>query len=503
MDDNIVYITIHGEKYHKDKNCIFILGKKPREITLEEAIKKKRGPCRACSLRNNNNNNQNNYINKKYNKQNCKNINNYANNQHNNSDIGKNNFINYNEYNMILSELSSQSNINLFKDNNEIIKNNNNIYNNNYINEKKKDLSEEKKELSEDIDFNGNSYNMKNKKNNIKNFIYDSSFSNISDFKKENVNSNFLKNKIFSEEKFYQYQKNGNKISEKIQNLIEKDKHRIKYYNNNNINKDQESEFIKNEKIIYKENDNKIKNIINDNCINNQTSQFRLITSFNSNPLYLNNMQYIFNYLSINNNNGDINSKKNELNFLEETNNNAQILLLKNNSLLNGGNNLNKLKDNEIINQDMIQKGCYKYKLELKSLNEKDKVLVKISVGFEIEYINISDMNIIIDENMIKKENIDLKLGAICENDEIKKNLIIFKSTGVIYVLINIIRGKMFIIGENKLDNINIKNDIFYFKNFNPINIYLFKNIKPVFQCDKALFNNFEVRINDKKIDSK
>ena len=71
--------------------------------------------------------------------------------------------------------------------------------------------------------------------------------------------------------------------------------------------------------------------------------------------------------------------------------------------------------------------------------------MAKIILGFEIEYINIKDINIIIDENMINKENKDLKIGVSWENDEIKKNFIILRKTGIIYALININLGKMFI----------------------------------------------------------
>ena len=48
-EKNIVYITIHGEKYHRIKNCLFILMKKPYPITLEKAKTQGKEPCKATS----------------------------------------------------------------------------------------------------------------------------------------------------------------------------------------------------------------------------------------------------------------------------------------------------------------------------------------------------------------------------------------------------------------------------------------------------------------------
>ena len=108
-------------------------------------------------------------------------------------------------------------------------------------------------------------------------------------------------------------------------------------------------------------------------------------------------------------------------------------------------------------------------------------------------------MNLIVDENMINKENKDIKIGAICENDEIKKNIIIFNNTGIIYILINVNKGKMFIVDKDQLEK-RENNEIFYVKNFNPINIYFLKSIRPILHCSKNIFNNFEIKINDKLI---
>ena len=190
------------------------------------------------------------------------------------------------------------------------------------------------------------------------------------------------------------------------------------------------------------------------------------------------------------------------MDYLEETNKNAQILLI-DSELLNGGMDINGINDKKINIKDSAQKGCYKYELEITPINEKNNIHAKISVGFEIEYINISDMNLIIDENMINDENKDLKIGAICENDEIKKNLIIFRKTGVLYILININIGKMFIIGKEKLEKLEKKqecNDIFFVKNFEPININFLKNINPIFQFNKTYLNIFDIKINGKNI---
>ena len=500
MDRNtIVYTTAHGEKYHKDKYCLYIVGKNLFPVSLEEAKIQEKEPCKGCTGES-----YNQFYKKWYNNKNKQIKENISHNKNKNK---KENYFDKNNYidDIILND-SSQSNLNSFINyRSKIINNNNNkskIFNS--IDRYNNISEEEKKESSDDdIDFNKNKYSTKNKKintNNKNSDLYFSSDSSIDNekiiFKNNNKDDNLNIQK-------YNNNKNGKEIPKKIQDLIEKDKN-----NRNNIIKYNNKAYFENNENESKIND-KINNDKNNISINNNKSNSINLLNINipnnKNPLYLNNIQLLFNYFSINCNKRDkicLNSENNLMDYLEETNKNAQILLI-DSELLNGGMDINGINDKKINIKDSAQKGCYKYELEITPLNEKNNIHAKISVGFEIEYINISDMNLIIDENMINDENKDLKIGAICENDEIKKNLIIFRKTGVLYILININIGKMFIIGKEKLEKLEKKqecNDIFFVKNFEPININFLKNIKPIFQFNKTNLNIFDIKINGKNI---
>ena len=485
MNDNeIVFTTLYGEKYHKDKNCLYILGKKLKQMNLEIAKILKKQPCKGCATESNSN-----FYKNWYNYKNNKMKTNYY-----NKNIDLNNFVkNYKQEDTIFND-SSQSNLSFLTNENKIINKNisNNILNSNIENSNQ---IEEKKESSDDeFDFNLNNYETKNKminKNKSQNFDY-SSGSEKSDNNIKNRDKN-LNNNINSKIKFNSINnniiyKNGKEISKKIQNLIEKDKaHAF-----DNYNRFKEPNQNENENENMKENKN------NDIKINNL---LKLNNSYITNPMYLENIQILFNYFSINNvlkDNNKINSEKNNINYMEETNKNSQLLFL-NDSELNGAININENDKKNNIN-DSEQTGCYKFQIEITPFNEENNVWAKITVGFEIGYINIKDMNIIIDEKMINKENKDLKIGVMCENDEIKKNLIIFKKTGIIYALININLGKMFIVDKEKLEKGKQSNDIFFVKNFEPINIYFLKYIKPIFRFDKSILENFNIKLNNKDI---
>ena len=509
-----VYVTTHGEKYHKNKYCIYILGRQQSEIDLEEAKRQKKQPCKSCSIDfvNNNFNSNNNY---KYN-----NNRNWNYNKNKNKNKIKTNFINsIDADNIILNDLS-QSNINKIDDENDkISENTNNDNKNNISNEK---IIYHKREPSADTDFKGIDFNLEklsnlsinDNMNNDSNFIFDNSNININSIIINNINNNKNENIFFN--KNYKNNNKGIYNSNSIQNLIqrdiEKDKgKKFKYYKKYDLNQLENEKSLVNRKKNIENNaifdiDNKNNDISyinnNSNRNNDYDNIFNLFSSYTSNSLYLTNMQYLFNYFNNINNNNHINSKKDEMNLLDETHKNAQFLLIEDSSLSNGGLNNNSKNQDNIMNNESSQKGCYMYKLEINKIkdnNEDDDILGKISIGFELEYINISDMNIIVDENMINKENKDIKIGAICENDEIKKNIIIFKNTGIIYILININKGKMFIVDKGQLEK-RENNEIFYVKNFNPINIYFLKSIRPILHCSKSVFNNFEIKINDKLI---
>ena len=506
----IVYVTSHGKKFHKDKFCINILGKQPHEILLEEAKRQKKQPCKTCSSDYINTNFNNNNNNNKYNNNNNNNNRKWNNKNRNKIKV---NFINSNDADDIILNDITQSNINKVED--ESVKISENIFDNNKINLSKDKIISHKREPSADTDFNGIDFNLE-KLNNLSinddsNFIFDNSNININSIIINNIN-NKKKENIFINKNYKNNNKgayNSNNIQNLIQRDIEKDKYkRYNYYKKYDLNQIENEKLLNNRKNIEnnisydRDND---KSYINNNCNNDYDNIFNLSSSFTSNSLYLANMQYLFNYFNnINNNNNHINSKKEELELLDETYKNAQFISIQDSSISNGALNNNSKSQDNVMNKESSEKGCYMYKFEvneIKDKNEDNDILGKISIGFELEYINVSDMNLIVDENMINKENKNIKIGAMCENDEIKKNIIIFKNTGVIYILINVNKGKMFIVDKDQLEKKEKENnDIFYVKNFNAINIYFLKSIKPILHCSKNIFNNFEIKINDKLI---
>lgn len=472
-DEEFVYLSKYGEKYHKDKNCFHIFGKKLSQITLGEAQLKGKMPCKGCTSQSNNQFYRDWYIKK-------------------NKQIQQTNF-NYNknnkkEFNNLIKNYKLDDIINdSFKSSidSQKINNQKSIYNKNNENKDIFKRIEEKKESSDDIDFNCQKYSTKNQLNNSN----DSYLSSKSNSNNSEINQNVLNNgnDIKSNNNIYFGIKKD--ISLKNELLIEKDIAFSFYHNNKNY---QESKQF--EQINFSSK-NKIDNIFNNNQLINST--------FKNNPLYLDNIQLLFNYFSINqilNEKNKKNYEKSNIECMEETNKNAQILLFQDSKQLNNLININYIKNKKININDSSLNGCFKYKIEITPFNEDNNISAKISVGYTIEYINVSDMNIIVDENMIYKENKDLKIGVLCEKDEIKKNLVIFKKTGIIYILININFGKMFIVGKEKLEKKQQSNDIFFVKNFEPINIYFLKNIRPILFFDKTVFENFDVKINDKNI---
>ena len=214
----IVYISAHGEKYHKDKNCVCNM-KSQIEIDLEEAKRQKKQPCKLCSI-DDINNNFNNYNHYKYN-------NNRNWNSNKNKNKIKTNFINsIDADNIILNDISENS-INKIDDENDKISENTNDNNKNNINKDK--IISHKREPSADTDFNGIDFNLEklnnlsinDNMNNDSNFIFDNSNININSIIINNVN-NKKKENIFSN-KNYKNNNKGINSSNSVQNLIQRD----------------------------------------------------------------------------------------------------------------------------------------------------------------------------------------------------------------------------------------------------------------------------------------
>ena len=86
-----------------------------------------------------------------------------------------------------------------------------------------------------------------------------------------------------------------------------------------------------------------------------------------------------------------------------------------------------------------------------------------------------------------------------------QKKLIIFNSTGVAHVIININKGKFFIVGEEEIENnkrnifLNEKNTgIFFTKNFVPFDSECLEKIEPIFINYKSKQIKFEIKLNNK-----
>ena len=184
--------------------------------------------------------------------------------------------------------------------------------------------------------------------------------------------------------------------------------------------------------------------------------------------------------------------------ILENTYNNAKILLFGKSNILN-----------QNLDKEINGNGCYMFKFEISPLKEdnNNNNYIEIEVGFTINYINTQDMNLIIDEKLINKQKINFKIGSLNDIVKIEKKLIIFHYTGIVYALINIKLGKFFIIGNEELckrkNNIFLNKtntEIFFIKNFYPISNNILKDIEPVFIFNKKDLQNFDIIINDKKI---
>ena len=541
-DSQKVYITHHGRKYHNNKNCS-TLYKNPSLITLSliEAKAKKKSPCKVCY----NNNNNFNYNNK---------YNNYNNKYNNNKYFYKKKFEKKNIPNNFIN--SDDADDEIF-DSKNYTKIEQNITNEKKEEEKKE---EEKKENFEDnnlIKEEGktannlediNIYSIDNIDKKMLNEITVSSISNY-DLLKNNLDKDKYIKKNIEEEKFtnninkeesknmknnINNEKSKNiasitnqkNISKKIQKLIEKDKKRYneinEYYERQNGNElsieDKNNNVISDDIINSDSNESKSSDSSSEsNIIIEQKPEEKNsieISDINSKENFLSPMNfsplqqcYVNQYLSLkinnqnyNNYNIKLNIQKNDMSIMSEIYNNATILSFEKN-ILN-----ENIYDSQINGKGLSFKDMYMFKFEISPLKgEEIKNFMKIEIGVKIKYINIQDINLIIDEQLMDKKNINFKIGSLYDSLIIKKKLLICKRTGIIYALININKGKFFITGKEELEKrkLNIflnktNTETFFIKNFTPIAVSCVKNIEPIFNYNKNYLKNFEIKINDK-----
>ena len=121
-------------------------------------------------------------------------------------------------------------------------------------------------------------------------------------------------------------------------------------------------------------------------------------------------------------------------------------------------------------------------------------------------YINTFDLNYK-DKNLIKYQKEKIKMGTFSDNLQTTKNLFIQKNTDIVYVFININKGKLFIIGENELQKrinnvfLNKENaEIFYVKNFGIIFFYQILSIEPILEFDENTSKICSIKLNEQKI---
>ena len=498
-----VYITSKGKKYH-NKYCRSIQGYKIIPISLKEAESKHKLPCKLCNLSNNN----------------CKNI--------------KKKVKNVKKIKNCINRDDVDDTI--FNDSTSLMENKNNEINKNNIthNLKKEEKNNNNKYKIEEIDSNSSDSDDSNYSNEIQiNNFTESLSSNFNSLKKESSNEsketiikqiNIISNTKNEEinnipnEKKISVIKTNNILSniENINNYIKDKKmlneeHKIingKIHNNihdieeSKCNEDNEDEIkYKNCKNLDKDYSNNFNmknnpnNSIKNQFIDNIIQEFKL--NKNNSPYNFNNMynNYKANYIC----------EKYDMNILEETYYRATILSLPfdQQKLLN---DLKYINYNPNAIKGQMKNDSYMFKFEISSLLPNNNIFLKIKVGFKLEYINMKDINILLDENSINEENMNYNMGSLGSILKLQRHLEIFKNTGIVYALINISKGKFFIIGKKELEkrkkNIFLdrsNTEIFYVQNFLSISPNILKNIRPSFHMDKKYLKFFEIKFNDKK----
>jgi len=499
MEENkIVYITRNGEKYHTNINCHSIKGRKLIEISLIQAQKQFKTHCKVCDS-----DNFNFFQNKKY----QKNKNYFQSKNKKFYDKKKNvkNFINSEDAdNIIFNSLSNVPNDEQNKVSNIII--NSRDVSNEDKNDNIIDKFEEKKNISNDSnDIIYSNKNDENKNNKI-------SFNNANNRSNE-IKKNLLKNNSFNDIESSQHKliEHNNVIKNiyKEKNVRNIDNINIinSINNKKNIYLSCNKNIIENEKFAYDEKDDS-EDIIQENIINDKRKDdaINFNADFPNKNFPNNNKNNIPRYQSqqnnLNNNNIICNNSnyklcgKNDMFLLEETLYTSNLFSFE---------KINALK--EANSNGFIKNGNFRFNFQIIQLKEDNNIPIELEVGFEIKYINYQDMNLIIDEHLINKENIGFKIGSLYDSLIMKKHFIVFKNTGVINLLINCSKGKLFIIGENELNkrkqNIFLdksNTEIFFFKNFYPIPSIYIKNVKPIFNYDKQILNYVQIKINDKEI---
>lgn len=499
-----VYVTSSGEKYHIDKKCQYIRKYKTKKISLIQAQKNNKLPCKGCSIDNNDIKN-NKIFNNKYKYNNKKNFQKKIDNNIESEDANDTIF-----------------NESLFKEKNNNIKEKDIDID---IDDKKenikKKINNEGFEIEKENDIDFNKYQKKYENDDITDshmFITNSSRgssyieSESSDEDIERVNtindsSEKDKNTEYKYNNKIDNMKSDILINNKIRsntNYKSKEDKKNNYKNNyNNIDEIKKQDIInnvKNENYINENNNYSPFNYKMEIIQNNDIDDSNLYLKKSNSQECEKNMSFLYYQIMNNLNNFNKNNyicQKNDMNILELTYKDATLLSL------NKGNlsiNFNIQK----IDNTLALKDSFMFKFEISNLNENDHKYLKIEVGFKLKYINSKDINFIEDERMININNMKYKIGSLYDSIKIKKNLMVLNSTGVVYVLINILNGKFFIIGKKELEKrqknmilLRHNTEIFFVLNFIPILPQNLKSIRPSFNFSKNNLKYFEIKVNE------
>ena len=430
IENNNVFITNKGKKYHFYNSCIYLKGREFQKISLNQLTKRAKGPCSTCLRLYEKNGGPLDMLNKEEEQK-----------EINDKNINGDKFSNNNIFPIIEDEK---------------------VLN---ILEKDDKKSEESSSSSNSLE---SFEEKKNNKRNESNFPFNldeisgikSNIHNIDskidiELSKEKNEINEINNKI----------KNNNKKVNQIYNNMsdnEEEDEKEEREENNNINNDKIipiKEKEKGENEIYLNNINDIKNS-------------------------LENMEKLKYNLNPNLPKKDLNWTGKDFVILKETNDFAKIFFLQDIDKIQNSQEKNivtlseKPGGNNNISKD---KGKYKFRFEITPIKEL-KEPIKISVGFEIDYFE--------ENNLIKKEN--AKMNLFYETMILINHFFIYKKTGQVYAMLNILNGKFFVAGKDEIDKRNKKiflnsenTDILFLKNFPVIKLENIKEVRPLFKYNK------------------
>ena len=328
---------------------------------------------------------------------------------------------------------------------------------------------------------------------------------------------------------------NNNKITKVKYNIINTNKNNNIVFKNNNIknhengNYEDKTNDIKNipnisfsdNKLIF--NNTVVKNKIQEHKYN-ISENINYILSRNINDKSIENIKELKKKLKLKNNfnkyynQNKINLSTKDIKLVYYTNQTAIIMFLRNFFSFHDykDKNISILCEHKDINingsnykNNDIYKGNFKFKLEIIPLKELIKP-IKISVGFEIEYIDNTDINVIHEEDINLIDNcVNKKIGSLYETLVVMRSFNIYKKTNKMHVLINISNGKLFVVGDDDLEKINNKtfvdksnSEILYLRTFYRISLNQIKDVKPIFKFDKNDLLLAEININGKYIDN-